>query len=474
MTEPAAAIPEPHQPEALPAETREGMAHVAVTSEYEAAHLVSDSIGRTIVHIAGPAVASSLLMTLFSTLDAFWVGTRIGAAGLAAVSTSLFWIWMLLALGEMVGVGLTAVAARRHGQRAHAAAARLSGDAIAFTVALGSVVAAVGVLALDALFGVMHTPPEVTALGRAYLGTYLLGTPLVFGFIALDAAFRAAGDTRTPFVILAVSVAITLVLDPALIMGLGPAPKLGIAGAAVATIATRGGAFVVALWIGWRRKLVRFGRDGLAGIRSICRVGLPTAATGMTFSLIYIFITRTTTRFGTPALAALGIGHRVESWLYMIGVGVGAATAAIVGQNLGAGRADRAERAGWLAVGMCTAFGLVACGAELIWAERLAALFTHEAPTIAEGARYLRVASLSQLGICAEIVLEAALGGAGDTLPPMLSSTTITASRIPLAGWSASRWGSLGIWWTISLTALARALAMVALWRRGGWKHKSV
>ena len=474
MTESAAAMPEPHQSESLPADTREGMAHVAVASEYEAAHLVSDSIVRTIVHVAVPAVASSLLMTVFSTLDAFWVGTRIGAAGLAAVSTSLFWIWMLLALGEMVGVGLTAVAARRHGEGAHAAAARLSGDAVAFTVVLGTVVAAAGVLTLDALFGLMHTPAEVTALGHAYLGTYLFGTPLVFGFIALDAAFRAAGDTRTPFVILAVSVAITLVLDPALIMGLGPAPKLGIAGAAVATIATRGGAFVVALWIGWRRKLLRFGRDGLAGIRGICRVGLPTAATGMTFSLIYVFITRTTTRFGTPALAALGIGHRVESWLYMIGVGVGAATAAIVGQNLGAGRPDRAERAGWVAVGLCTALGLVACGAELVWAERFAGLFTHEAATVAEGARYLRVAALSQLGICAEIVLEAALGGAGDTLPPMLSSTAITASRIPLAGWSASRWGSLGIWWTISLTALARALAMVALWRGGRWKHKSV
>jgi len=474
MSEYGAAIPEPHQTEALPTDPREGIAHVAVTSEFEAAHLVSDSIVRTIVHVAVPAVASSLLMTLFSTLDAFWVGTRIGAVGLAAVSTSLFWIWMLLALGEMVGVGLTAVAARRHGERAHAAAARLSGDAIVFTVVLGVVVAALGVLALGGLFGAMRTPAAVTALGRAYLGTYLLGMPLVFGFIALDASFRAAGDTRTPFAILAVSVAITLVLDPALIMGLGPAPKLGIAGAAIATIATRGGAFIAALWIAWRRGLVRFGRVAVAGLRSVCRVGLPTAATGMMFSLIYVVITRATTRFGTPALAALGIGHRVESWLYMIGVGVGAATAAIVGQNLGAGRPDRAERAGWVAVGLCTAMGVVACGAELLWAERFAALFTHEAATIAEGARYLRVAALSQVGICAEIVLEAALGGAGDTLPPMLSSTAITASRVPLAGWSATRWGSIGIWWTISLTALARALAMVALWRRGGWKHKSV
>src|SRR5207237_7531041 len=96
-------------------------------------------------------------------------------------------------------------------------------------------------------------------------------------------------------------------------------------------------------------------------IWAVCRVGLPTAVTGVTFSLIYIFLTRTTTRFGTPALAALGIGHRVESWLFMIGVGFGAATAAIVGQNLGAGRPDRASRAGWMATAFCTALGVVAC-----------------------------------------------------------------------------------------------------------------
>jgi Na+-driven multidrug efflux pump len=249
---------------------------------------------------------------------------------------------------------------------------------------------------------------------------------------------------------------------------------MGIAGAAIATILTRGGAFLVALRLAVKRGLVRFGPIRATAIAAVCRVGLPTGATGMMFSLIYVVITRTATRFGTPALAALGIGHRVESWLYMIGVGVGAATAAVVGQNLGAGRPDRAERAGWIAVGLCTALGMVACGVELAWPDRLAAVFTHDAATIAEGARYLRIAALSQLGICAEIVLEAALGGAGDTLPPMLSSTTITASRVPLAGWSAARWGSAGIWWTISLTAIGRAIAMVALWRRGAWKGKSL
>jgi len=461
-------------PPSFPVEIHEGMAPVAVTGDWEAAHLVSDSLSGTVLRVALPAVASSLLMTLFSSVDAFWVGTRLGASGLAAVSTSLFWIWMIVSLAEMIEVGLTAVAARRHGERRAGRAARLAGDALLFTLGLGIVVAFAGTLALHRLFDLMHTPPDVTALGERYLETYLLGAPLIYGFFAVDATFRAAGDTRTPFVLLLGSVALTLVLDPALLLGLGPFPRLGIAGAAIATIATRGLAFVLGLVIALRRGLLRFGRIKLASIGAVCRVGLPTAATGVMFSLIYVFLTRITTQFGTPALAALGIGQRVESWLFMIGVGFGAATAAIVGQNLGAGRPDRAERAAWLATGFCTVLGVVACILELTVPRQFAALFTTDAAVIAESVKYLRIAAFSQLVICSEIVLEGALGGAGHTLPPMVTSTAITASRVPLAGWAAVRWGSSGIWWIISITAAGRGIAMAALWRRGGWKHKSV
>ena len=198
----------------------------------------------------------------------------------------------------------------------------------------------------------MHAPPEVAALGARYLGTYLLGAPLIFGFFAVDAAFRAAGDTRTPFVLLLASVAVTLVLDPLLIVGWGPVPALGVAGAAIATICTRAVAFLLGPRDHRppRRGAIRTARSARA--RLGVRIGLPTAVTGVVFSLIYVMVTRTATPFGTPALAALGIGHRVESWLYMIGVGFGAATAAIVGQNMGAGRTDRAERAGWISVGV--------------------------------------------------------------------------------------------------------------------------
>jgi putative MATE family efflux protein len=470
-----ARLPDDAPAAALPLSSRDGVA--AVPSEGEVpSHvaLVGGPLISTIAAVALPAVASMLLMTIFSTADAYWVGRHIGPDGLAAVSTSLFWIWLLISCAELVSVGLTSVASRRHGERRHAAAAEAVGNGVVLALALGTAAALLGHLALDRLFAVMETPSHVTELGRVYLGTYLLGAPPYFGFFAVDAAFRAAGNTRTPFIILLASVIGALILDPVLILGLAHAPKLGIAGAAVATVLTRSGAFLFGMALLVRRRMIRFAPISARTMRAIIRVGLPTAATGIFFSLTYVFLTRTTALFGTPALAALGVGHRVESWTFTVGVGFGAATAAIVGQSLGAGETDRAARTGWIATALATVIGVIGALLELTYAPDFAALFTSDPAVIAESVRYLRIAAFSTMFIGSELVLEGALGGAGNTLPPMLSSTTFTALRIPLAAWAAARWGTDGIWWTISLTAICRGLAMMVLWRNGGWRSKKV
>ncbi len=368
-----------------------------------------------------------------------------------------------------------------------------------------------GALSVGAMFAFMNTPPEVTALARDYLRTYFLGLPLIYGFFCVDATFRASGDTRTPLLLLSVSVACTLLLDPVLILGLGGAPRLGIAGAAVALVATRGAAFAIGVWLLRRRGMLlapgrhvgvealhlsemddeaprapsvprlaaampRIGdvRAILLVAQRVLRIGLPTAVTGVIFSFIYVALTRTTTHFGTPALAALGLGHRIESWLYMFGIGFGATAAAVVGQNLGARQVERAERAGWITMAFAMAPALVMAIASLAIPETLARVFTDDPTVVDETAMYLRINALSQLLLPAEVVLEGALGGAGDTVPPMITSTALTAMRIPLAAWWAALWGPVGIWWAISITAAGRGVAMMLLWRSGRWKRKTV
>ena len=451
----------------------EGAAAVAPTG----ASLIHDPITRVVWRVGVPAVVSNLLMIVFSVVDAFWVGQRLGATALAAVTTSLFWVWLFISIAEMIEVGLTAVAARRHGEGRPAEAALAVGDALVSAVGLGVVIAVAGTIALPLLFAAMHTPADVTALGKTYLGTYLLGAPAIFGYFAVDAAFRARGDTRTPLLLLSSSVAITLVLDPVLILGLGGAPRLGLAGAAIATVSVRGAACIAGVVLLIRRGMVRLGGLGARAVRAlsaIASIGAPTALTGVLFSLIYVIITRTASQFGTPALAAMGLGFRVESWIYVIGVGFGAAAAAIVGQNLGAGDPARAERAGWVTVAFATAPASLAATAELLFPTQLAMFFTHDSALILETAHYLRIAALSQLCVGAEVVFEGAMGGAGATVPPMVWSTTCTASRIPLASWGAARWGTGGLWTVIAVTAALRGLGMAVLWKLGWWKTKRV
>ncbi len=432
--------------------------------------LTTGPLGRAIFRLALPAIGSALLQLIFLLVDIFWVGRILGAAALAAISTAGFAVWGLLAVGEMIGVGLTAVASRRHGEGAHGMAAVAAGTTLVVALGGGTLVALAGWRLLPLLFRVMETPPDVTALGQAWLSTYLIGAPLVLGFYAAEAAFRASGDTRTPLALLALSVAVTVVADPALILGLGPLPRLGIAGAAVAAVATR--ALVLALGLGVlaRRRLVRLAVWDWRAAGTVLRIGAPTAATGIFFAAVYVGLTRITTQFGTPALAALGVGHKLEGLAYQVATGFGLATAAIVGQNLGAGRVDRAARAGWLTAQYACVVGAVQALAFLIAPGALVGVFTRDPAVVAVGVSYLRIIAVSEITMALEIVLEAGLGGAGFTLVPMAWSGSLTAARIPLGTWLAGLLGVAGVWWAISVTAVGRGLAMTALWRGGRWR----
>lgn len=436
--------------------------------------LTTGRLSTAILRVAVPAVGAALLQLVFLLIDTFWVGRILGPAALAAVSTAGFAVWMLIAVAEMIGVGLTAVAARRHGEGAHGLAAVAAGTTLALGLLGGVVVAAGGWLGLPWLFAIMGTPPDVTELGRLYLGTYLIGTPFVFGYFAAEATFRASGDTRTPLVLLASSVVVNLVLDPLLILGAGPIPALGISGAAIAAIATRGLSLVLGLAVLARRRLVRLAVWHWRSALAVVRVGAPTAATGIIFSAVYIGLTRVTTRFGTPALAALGVGHKLEGFAYMAATGFALAAAAVVGQNLGAARPDRARRAGWLATGYAVVAGSLAAIVFLAFPETLVSVFTSSPEVIADGASYLRIIAVAEIAMAVELVLEGSMGGAGFTLPPMLWSVSLTAARIPLGAWLAAGYGVTGVWWAISLTGVSRGVAMALLWHGERWQSVKV
>ena len=406
----------------------------------------------------------------FNLIDSIWVGHLIGPAALAAVSTAGFYVWVALNLGEMVEIGLTAVAARRHGEGDPERAARAAAAAVAYALVAGLVVSVVGLLVARSMFRLMTVPPDVARLGRAYLGTWLLGGPLVFGFFAIEATFRAAGDTRTPFLMLAGSVCVSIVLDPLLIAGVGPFPRLGVEGAALASVMVRGGGFLVGLVIALKRRLLRIAAPDWRTLPTILRIGMPLSLAGVLLSVIYMWLTRFTSRFGTPALAALGVGHKMEGLGFIAISGFALAASALVGQNLGARQEARAQEAVRLTVGYCLVVTITTAVVFLLIPDRLVALFTSDPAVIEDGVLYLRVIAFAQIGQSFELILEGALAGAGYTFWPQIVSTTLTGMRIPLAAWWSRGLGLLGIWLALSVTAIARGIAMILFWKSGRWR----
>ena len=419
-------------------------------------------------------MAQALLQTLFNITDTFWVGRGLGPSALAGVSTGGFAVWLVLALAQLASTGLTAVASRRHGERDVRRAAGAAYHAVLLSLALALVVGWLGLQALWPLFEVMATPPEVTVQGAGYLSVYLAGLPTVFLYFVMDAAFRASGDTSTPFWLLGLAVVLNLALDPALILGWGPFPRLGIRGAALATLLTRGAGCAVGFWILAERGLVRRVRPDVDRLAALAKIGSPVAAAGAVFSFVYILLTRFTSQFGTSALAALGVGHRVESMTYMTCVGFGVAAATAVGQNLGADEPERARRSGRMATLFCAVVtGLVGV-AFLLWPEAIVSVFTGDAAVVRDGVSYLRIVAAAQIFMALHLVLESAMSGAGYTLLPMAASMTFTLARLPLAAVLSGALGLVGIWWTISGTTVARGVAMAWIWRRGRWRQREV
>jgi len=427
-----------------------------------------------VLRLAVPAVAMMACHFTFNLIDSIWVGRLIGPAALAAVSTAGFYVWVALSLGEMVEIGLIAVAARRHGEGQPERAARVAAAAVAYALVAGLVVSVVGVLLADTMFRLMRVPAEVASLGHAYLSTWLLGGPLVFGFFAMEATFRAAGDTRTPFLMLAGSVCISIVLDPLLIAGIGPFPRLGVEGAALASVMVRGGGFLIGGIIALRRGLLRISAPDWRAVPTIIRIGMPLSLAGVLLSVIYMWLTRFTSRFGTAALAALGVGHKMEGLGFIAISGFALAASALVGQNLGARQEARAQEAVRLTVSYCLVVTVTTAVAFLLIPSRLVALFTGDPRVIADGVLYLRVIAFAQIGQSFELILEGALAGAGYTFWPQIVSTSLTAMRIPLAAWWSRMFGLLGIWLALSVTAISRGIAMILFWKSGRWRTVKV
>jgi putative MATE family efflux protein len=375
------------------------------------------------------------------------------------------WIAQTIAEGLAMGAGSVLAQAVGAGDGLFARRAAVAGLTLAIWGSL--VVSGVGLALCRWVFELMGTDTAVTELGVGYMRTILLTIPAYFLFSWIAAAFRAVGDAKTPLLLLGVAALVNVVADPILIFGLGPLPRLEATGAALATALS----WVVACLIGWLKlPRIDLGPGHFTSLRppgetwQALRIGLPLAAEGTLFSVIYILLTRVTTTFGTPAVAALGVGHKLEVLNYFVCAGMAAATTTLVGQNLGAGEPQRASRCAWRAL-FLTILPVGAVTAVLVAHPELSvAVFIDEPAVVAVGATYVLLVGMSQLFMAAEVIGLGAYAGMQWTAVPAAIEITLTAARVPLAIWLVSMgWGVEGVWLAIAGTTVIKGVTLTTI-----------
>jgi putative MATE family efflux protein len=437
---------------------------------------VNDTLDRgplkeAVLRVALPATAFQLLVFANNFVDYLWV-KQLGDQAASGQTAGWTVFWMLASLGQIFSTGVTAVVARRVGERRPSDATHAATQGFKGALLGGLLVGGLGWLLVPHLARLNAATPRAAAYTVDYLGTLAAGSPVIFAYYAFEGTFKGHGDMRRPLRALTMAVLLNAVLDPLLIHVAG----LEVLGAALATVV----AFLVTTLAlasaAWRRGWMRWAGPRLDArlVGRVLRIGFPISLHGILFSAVYVFIVRETNLAGgDTATAALGLGLRFEGFAFMASVGFATAAAALVGQNLGAGEVRRAHDGAWTSVRLAAwisglwgvLFLLLPLGAvEVLAPSRAAAVHALD---------YFHIVAMSMVFTAAEIVLEGAFSGAGDTKPAYFLAIPMTLARIPVAMFASRTlgWGVAGVFWALTWTSVARGLLFLFWFARGRWVH---
>lgn len=439
-------------------------------------------IGRAILVLAVPMVLEMVMESVFAVCDVFFV-SRLGAEAVATVGLTESMLTIVYALAMGLAIGATAMVARRIGERDGDGAARAAVQAITLAVLVAAVLGIAGVIAAPQLLSVMGASSKVLAIGTTYARVMLGGNATIVLLFLVNAIFRGAGDAAIAMRVLWFANAINIALGPCLIFGLGPFPALGVKGAAIATNIGRGAGALFALSrlaLG-RSERVSITRKHLRIEPTVMLRLIRLSASGAVQALVgtasWIGLIRILSTFGSAALAGYTIGIRIILFALLPSWGLSNAGATMVGQALGAGKPERAERAVWIAgfYNMCF-LGIVGI-LFAVFAQPIAGIFTSDPAVLPNAVDALRIIALGFVFYAYGMVLAAAFNGAGDTLTPtILNVVVFWLWEIPIAYVLAKvlGFGPRGVYFAVAVAFSTLAVVSAVLFRRGKWKSRSV
>ena len=428
-------------------------------------NLTQGPILKTLTKLAIPIMASSFLGTLYNITDMAWIGL-LGSKAVAGVGVGGMFTWLSQGLASMARMGGQVQVAQCIGRGERDKAHGFAQTAVQLAALMGiayAILTLVFTKQMVGFFQLADTEAYVAAMSYTRIACGLI----VFSFmtLTLTGLYTAQGDSKTPFLANLIGLVTNMILDPVLILGPGLFPKLGVIGAAIATVTAQ--AIVMSIMI--FAIIVRKKENILKGIRlfaripreylgGICKIGIPTAIQGMAYCAISMVLTRMVSGYGAEAVATQRVGGQIESISWNTADGFAAALNAFIGQNYGAGKMDRVKKGYRTSLWTVGIWGVLISAAFICFPNAIADIFFHEPKAIETAVGYLVIIGFSEAFMCVELTTVGALSGLGRTRLCSIISITFTSARIPLAIILGGIIGLSGIWWALSVTSIVKGI----------------
>lgn len=428
-------------------------------------NLTEGNILKELIILALPIMGTSLIQMAYNLTDMIWVGV-LGSRAVTAIGTAGFFTWFAFAFISIPQIGAAVGVAQSVGRRDADETKSYIRHTIQMNVVFALLYGTVMILFRKQLIGFFNIKGEdIVRMSESYLLIVSIG--MIFFFLppVLTAIFNGHGDSRTPFLINTIGLIVNIILDPLLILGIGPFPRLEVAGAAVATIFAQFVVTMVYIFIISKKTDFFSGLNFLQKpdwnhIGRIIKFGLPVALQSGAFTFIAMIIARILSRWGATTIAVQSVGSQIESISWMTAGGFQTALGAFVGQNFGAKKWDRIYKGYFTAIGIISIIGVITSCLLIFFPEPIFSIFIREENVLKEGIIYLRILGVCQLFMCLEITTSGAFNGLGRTVPPSMVGIILNAMRIPGALLLSAAFGLQGVWWSISLSSVLKGLIL--------------
>lgn len=430
-------------------------------------NLTEGNILKKLVILALPIMGTSLIQMAYNLTDMIWIGV-LGSRAVTAIGTAGFFTWLAFAFIIIPKIGAEVGVAQAVGKKDKAEVKSVIRHSILMNVTFAIIYGAVLIIFRKQLIGFFNIKGnDIVDMATSYL--LIVSAGMVFYFLppVLTSIFNGHGDSRTPFIINTVGLLVNMTLDPVLILGIGPFPAMGVAGAAIATIFAQFVVTMIFLFTIFKRTDFFAGlnflhRPDWAHITRIFKFGLPVALQSGAFTIIAMIIARILSRWGATPIAVQSVGSQIESISWMTAGGFQTALSAFVGQNFGAKKWDRIYKGYFTAMGIITVIGIITSCLLIFLPGPIFSIFIREKDVLKYGITYLRILGVSQLFMCIEISTAGAFNGLGKTVPPSIVGIVFNAMRIPGALLLSILLGLNGVWWSISISSILKGIVLTS------------